>query len=104
MAHNDPFLFKSGSKKQSLEVLPIFFFRTTGLQHKLLTLLESPNIFHWKSAEKGEWVRSLGQNLGQIRSNIVKNKTKKLSFHSGLFLIMHEVLCLKARSRGYRNT
>ena len=31
-----------------------FFFRTTGLQHKLLKLLESPNIFHWRSTKKSK--------------------------------------------------
>ena len=38
-------------KTNFLEVLPIFF-RTIGLQHKLLILIEYPNIFHWKSAKK----------------------------------------------------
>ena len=49
-------------------------FRTTGLQHKLLILIESPDIFHWKSAKKGKWVWSLGKNLGQIVSSVVKKQ------------------------------
>ena len=30
------------------------FLRTAALQSKLLILIESPNIFHWKSAKKSE--------------------------------------------------
>ena len=40
-----------GPEKQFLEVLPNFF-GTTALQQKLLILIESPNIFHWKSTKK----------------------------------------------------
>ena len=52
--------------------------RTTGLQLKLLILIESPNIFHWTEAAKKKINKIkqnkmgvvLGQNLGQIRSNL----------------------------------
>ena len=54
-----------------LEVLANIF-RTTGLQLKLLRLIESPNIFHWKPAKKPKIGVVLGQNLGQIRSNFIK--------------------------------
>ena len=30
------------------------FFRTTGFQHKLLILIEFPNMFHWKSTKKSK--------------------------------------------------
>ena len=45
-------LFRGFSKK---------IFRTTGLQLKLLILIESPNIFHWKPAKKSNWVWSWGK-------------------------------------------
>ena len=45
---------------------------------KILILIEYSNIFHWKSAKKAKWMWSNGQNVGQIRSNVVKS-TKKLS-------------------------
>ena len=51
---NDPFLVETGPKKQFLRGFTNFFFRTTGMQHKLLILFESPIIFHWKSAEKSK--------------------------------------------------
>ena len=37
----------------------------------VLISVESPNIFHWKSANKANFVWSFGQNLGQIRSSVV---------------------------------
>ena len=46
-----PFLRKLGPKIAILRGFTIFF-RTTGLQHKILKLIESPNIFHWKSAKE----------------------------------------------------
>ena len=51
VVHNDPFFVQIGSKKTIPWRFYQFFFRTTGLQHKLLTLIEYPNIFHWKSAK-----------------------------------------------------
>ena len=75
MAHNDPFFCANWApEKQFLRsIFKRFyqlFFRTTGLQHKLLILIESPGIFHWKSEKKVKWVWSLGRNLGEIRSNV----------------------------------
>ena len=50
-AHNDPFVQIGGgggeSNKQFLIGFSNIFRRTTGLQHKLLKLIESPKIFHW---------------------------------------------------------
>ena len=71
VAHGDPIFAQVGPK------IVIFrgfssFFRTTGFQSKLLTLIKSPIIFHWKPAKKIEVGVVLGQNLGQIRSNVVK--------------------------------
>ena len=42
--------------------------------------------FIGNQSKKVKWVWSLGQNLGQIRSNVVK-KTKKLAFQ-GVFSII----------------
>ena len=47
-------------------------------------LIESPNIFHWKSVKKINWVRSLAQYLGQIRSYVVK-KNKETTIINGPF-------------------
>ena len=62
-------------------------FRTTGFQLTFLILIEFPNIFHWKPAKKIRVVVVLGQNLGQIRSNVVK-KVKKQAISLGFFHIL----------------
>ena len=50
MAQADPLVMNIGPEKATfVEVLPIFFFGTTGLQEKLSILIKSSNIFHWKS-------------------------------------------------------
>ena len=54
MGHADPFVVQIGAQKLIFRGFTFFFFRATGLQQKLLTLIESPNIFHWKSAKKGK--------------------------------------------------
>ena len=41
------------------------FFKTTGLQHNLLILIESPNIFHWKSAKRSKVGPVFGAKFGQ---------------------------------------
>ena len=59
-------------------------FRTTGFQLTFLILIEFPNIFHWKPAKKIKLGVVLGQNLGQIMSNVVK-KVKKQVISLGFF-------------------
>ena len=54
VAHNDLFSVQIGSKKTIFKRFYQFFFRTVGLQHTLLTLIVSPNVFHWKSAKKNK--------------------------------------------------
>ena len=68
------FHFGRGPKFSSLVWPKVYqiFFRTARLQRKLLLLIESSNIFHWKSEKEGKWVWSSGHNLGHIRSNVVK--------------------------------
>ena len=50
VAHNDPFFVQIGPKNNFYQL----FFRTNGLQHMLLVLIESPNIFHSKSVKKSK--------------------------------------------------
>ena len=52
-----------------------------------LILIEFPNKLHWKPAKKIKSVVVLGQNLGQIMSNIVK-KVKKQAISLGFFHIL----------------
>ena len=56
VAHNDPFSVQIGSKKTTFKFKRFYqlFFRTAGLQNKLLILIVYPNIFHWKSAKEYE--------------------------------------------------
>ena len=89
VATNDPFFVQIGPKKTIFKRFYQPLFRTNGLQHKLLKLIESPNILQWKSAKKVKWVWSLGQNLGQIRSIVVK-KQKNWPLSMGFFQILHE--------------
>ena len=44
-AHNDPIFVQTGSNKTIFKIYQLVF-RTAGLQHKLLILIESPDIFH----------------------------------------------------------
>ena len=82
MAHGDPIFAQVGPKNGSEGLAN--FFRTSRFQWKFLTeLIEFPNIFHWKPAKKSVGV-ILGQNLGQIRSNVVK-KVKKQALSLGVF-------------------
>ena len=56
VAHNDPFSVQIGSKKTTFKFKRFYqiFFRTAGLQNKLLILIVYPNIFRWKSAKENE--------------------------------------------------
>ena len=71
------FFCELGPIKQFLHF--INFFRTTWLQHKLLILIESPNIFHWHSTKKCKvnvvFASKFGTNLVQFCE-----KTKTLVF------------------------
>ena len=49
-----------------------------GFQLNLLILIEFPNILHWKSAKKIKLGVVLGQNFGQIISNVVKKVKKQV--------------------------
>ena len=88
-------------KKKKLKVSPKFF-RTAGLQQKLLILIESPNIFHWKLGKKES-----GWGLrGKIRAKLgpVLWKNKETGIINGLFSNFAWGIHLKAWCSGYRNT
>ena len=59
-------------------------FRTTGFKLKLLISIKSLNIFQWKPAKKIKLGVVLGQNLGQIKSNVVK-KNKETGIINDFF-------------------
>ena len=94
--------FANWTKKTIFKRFYQLFFRTAGLQYKLLILIESPNIFHWKSAKKVKWVWSFGQTLGQIKSNVMK-KQRNWNIN-GDFSYFEWGIHLQARRSGYRNT
>ena len=71
-----PVLHKLGQKIVIFRGFSKIFFRTTGFQLKFLILIELANILHWKLAKKIKLGVVLGQNLGQIMSNVVE-KVKK---------------------------
>ena len=71
-----PLFAQFGPKNGNFQRFLQTFFRTTWFWSKFLILIEFPNIFHWKPATKLRLGVVLGQNLGQIRSNVVK-KVKK---------------------------
>ena len=97
-----PFLCKLGPIKQFLRCFTHFFFKTTGLQHKLLILIESLNICHWKSVKKSKVCVVFGAKFGP---NLVKccEKTKKLVFQ-WVFFIFWIRYSLQAPSSVHRNT
>ena len=60
-----PFRCKLGPKKQFLRGFTnLFLFKTAGLQHKLLILIVSPYIFHWKSAKNSKVGVVFGAKFG----------------------------------------
>ena len=63
VAHTNPFFVQVAPKKSNFERF-YQFFRTTGFQLKLLMLIESPNIFHWKSAKQNKVGVVLGTKFG----------------------------------------
>ena len=94
-----PILHKFSQKMLIFRGFSKFFFRTTGFQLKLMILIASPNIFHWKPAKKIKVGLVLRQNLGQIRPNVVK-KVKKLVFVNRFFFIFYMGIPFKAKSSG----
>ena len=85
VAHGDPIFAKRFYQ---------IFFRTSRFQLKLLKSIESLNIFHWKPAKKINMGVVLGQNLGQIRPNVVE-KDHKQTLSISFFHILHGEYLLK---------
>ena len=59
-----PFLCKLGPKKTIFKTFFQLLFRTAGVQHKLLKLIESPNIFHGKAVKKSKVGVVFGEKSG----------------------------------------
>ena len=74
-------------------------FRTTGLQLKLLILIKSPNIFHWKNQEKNK----VGVVLGKIKINVVK-KVKETGIINMFFSYFAWGIHFKEGRSGCANT
>ena len=74
------FLYNLVPKYQFLVVSPIFF-RTTGLQHKLLILIEYPNTFHGKLAKNKVGVAFRVKSGPILAKCCEKYKEKKLFFY-----------------------
>ena len=72
-----PFLYNLGQKLETFRGFSNFFFRIAGFQLKLLILIESPNIFHWKPAKKIK----VGWSLDKIRPNVVKKVKEQVLGH-----------------------
>ena len=94
-----PFLHKLGQNMIIFRFQQISF-RTNRFQLKFLILIESPDIFNYKTAKKIKVGVVLGQNLDQIRSNVVK-KVKKQAL---VFFIIYMEIPFKAKSSGCTNT
>ena len=84
VAHGDPIFGKVGPKNGNVQGFQQKIFGTTRFQLKLLISIEFFNIFHWKPAKKRKVAVALGQNLGQIRPNVVK-KVKKQALSISFF-------------------
>ena len=66
-------------------------------------ITESSNIFHWKPAENIKVGVVLAQNLGHIRSNVVK-KSKETVIIDRCFSYFTWGIPFKAKSSGCTNT
>ena len=99
VAHDDPFSVQIGSKKTIFERFYQLFFRTPGLQHKLLIWIVSPNIFHWKSARKSK--------VGVVFGVQCCKKKQRNWYFNGVFFIFcmrYSYIYKQKVPSGYRNT
>ena len=72
-----PFCANWSHKKTIFERFYQLFFRTNGCNTSYWYLLNPLTYFIGNQPKKVKWVWTLGPNLGQIRSNVVKKKKKK---------------------------
>ena len=96
VADRDPIFEKVGPKNGNFQGFQQKLFKTTGFQLKLLISIESLIVFHWKPAKKIKVGVILGQNLGQIRPNVV-NKVKKQALSISFFHILHRKYLFKQK-------
>ena len=73
-AHNYPLFAQIGTKKQLLRGFTNCFFINAGLKHKLLILVESPNIIFWKTAKKCKFIVVFGKIWAKLGPMSRKNK------------------------------
>ena len=97
------FLHKLGQKMVIFRGFSKILCRTTGFQLNFVKLIELPNIFHSKPAKKIKVAVVLGQNLGQIRSNIVK-KSQEKAIIIRFFSYFTWRIPFKAKSSGCKTT
>ena len=71
MAGTGPLFVQVGPPKIAISRGFTTYFKTTGLQLKLLVLIESPNIFHGKTKKKNKVGVVMGKNLSQITGFII---------------------------------
>ena len=104
VAHGDPIIVEVQPKNGNFQMLQHIFFRTTESQLQLLTLIESSNIFHWKRAKRPKVGVVLRQNLGQIRSIVVKKVKKNRHYQQLLFSCFTQGIPFKAKRSGCTST
>ena len=103
LVHNDPFSIQIGSKKTIFLRFYQLFFRTVGIQHKLLILIVSSNIFHWKSVKESKMGVVFGAKFGPNQVQCCE-KNKGADISMGFFHILHDVYFYKQKCKGYRKT
>ena len=104
MGHTDPFFVQVGQKMTIFRGFNNFYFRTNGLQLKLLILIESLNIFHWKTAKKTQQSGcGLGAKSGPIYLKCCE-KRKETGIINRFYSYFAWGTNFKARSTGCTNT
>ena len=89
-----------GSKNGNFQIFQQKNFTTTGFRIKFLKLIKFSNIFNWKPAKKDQSGCGIGQNLCQIRSNVVE-KVKKQALSLG-FSYFTRGIPFKEKGSGYK--
>ena len=106
VVQTDPFLCSAvliGSQKKMFYRFYQIFFRTTGLQQRLLILTESPNMFYWKSTKTKKVGVVLGAKFGSKLGPMLW-KNKETGITNWLFSYFAWGMHLKAKGSSYRNT
>ena len=88
MVYANPFFVQVGPKNSNFRGFTNFF-QNYSIEHNLLILIESPIIFHWKSAKNSKVAVVLETKSGPDLVQCCE-KIKKLSLSVGFFHILHE--------------